>query len=185
MGSACQHRGPCGRSPLRGPPLPGMEQPGWGQLSWRAPRESVQAPESLQQTTQRLADPYSQSHWFPTQVTDGRASEIAARPAAVWERRRRAGSLLLCKALSLWICPVGKGFPSPGANLFYLLAAPNSHQICRLRSAPDSARTSTGVRLSVLLFAMDIKLIRNGKGKKDLPACRALTQSGWKGSGHE
>lgn len=76
-----------------------------------------------------------------------------------------------------------KGFPSTGANLFYLLPAPNSPQICVLRSAPDSARTSMAISLSVLLFAMEIKLIRKGKGKTDLSACLALTQSGWKGAG--
>lgn len=92
-------------------------------------------------------------------------------------------SPLLCTALSLQICPVGKGFPSTGTNLFSLLPAPNSPQICRLRSAPGSARTSTAISLSALLYAMEIKLIRKRKGQKDLSARLVLSWSSWKGAG--
>lgn len=101
-----------------------------------------------------------------------------------------SGSCVLClccfakRRLFAFACG-DKGFPSTGANLFYLLPAPNSPQICRLRSAPDSARTRTAISLSAFLFVIEVKLIRKGKGKKDLSACLAPTQSGWKGAGLE
>lgn len=102
----------------------------------------------------------------------------------------RSGNCVLClccfakRRLFAFACE-DKGFPSTGANLFYLLPAPNSPQICRLRSAPDSARTRTAISLSAFLFVIEVKLIRKGKGKKDLSACLARTQSGWKGAGLE
>lgn len=175
--SAAPHcEGPC--SPAQSSPA-GESSPGEPCRSQARPPN----PCSKRHVLWQLRAP--QNLWFPTQIAGGGPIAVSALPAAVWELQQPAASLLLCKVLLLQICPVGKGFPSTGTNLFYLLPAPNSPQTCRLRSAPDLARTSTAISPSVLLLAIEIKLIRKGKGKKDLSVCLALTRSGWKGTGLE